>query len=199
MAKFKIKMKLSGLELDIEGSKEDIPLIAANLGQQLTGLLAPAAAIVSGEDASGNPPPPPSAPLQVVEEVKRRKKRTTTARSTDKVPETTNAPIDFRHDPAKFGAPKQSWTTSDKAIWLLQVVDTEMSGAVIVATFNKHFRQAGLIKVGNTNRDLGRLKSKSPAVVGEDTTQNPTKWFLTEEGKRQALKLIGDALGRAAG
>ena len=197
MGKFKIKMKLTGLELDIEGSKEDIPLIAANLGQQLTGLLGPAAAIASGTDASLSSAPAPS-PLQMVEEVKRRKKRATTSRSADAQSDTATAPIDFRHDPVKFGSPKQSWKTSDKAIWLLHVVGKELSGAVIAATFNKHFRQAGTITVGNSNRDLGRLKSKSPSVVGEDTTKNPPQWFLTEEGSRQALKLVGDGLGRTS-
>jgi len=197
VAKFKIKMKLTGLELDIEGSKEDIPLIAANLGQQLTGLLGPAAAIASGTDAS-SPPPVPAAPLPMVEEVKKRKKRVTAARSADATVEVATAAIDFRHDPVKFGTPKQPWKTSEKAVWLLHVVSKEMSGTVLVATFNKHFRQAGMITVSNANRDLGRLKSKSPAVVGEDTTKNPPQWFLTEEGSRQALKLVGDALGRAA-
>jgi hypothetical protein len=197
MAKFKIKMKLTGLELDIEGSKEDIPLIAANLGQQLTGLLGPAAAIASGTDPS-SPRAPTLAPLPMVDEVKKRKKRATSARSADAQSDATVTPIDFRHDPAKFGTPKQSWKTSDKAVWLLHVVGKDSSGAVIAATFNKHFRQAGTITVGNSNRDLGRLKSKSPAVVGEDTTQTPPRWFLTEEGSRQALKLVGDALGRTS-
>lgn len=198
MTKFKIKMKLSGLELEIEGSKEDIPLIAANLGQQLTGLLGPAAAIASGAaPSSPHAPAPSSTPLPMVDEVKRRKKRPTSVRSTDTTSPATNAPLDFRHDPVKFGTPKQSWSTSEKALWLLHVVEKELSGAVLVATFNKHFRQAGTINVSHTNRDLGRLKSKSPAVVGEDTTHTPPQWFLTEEGVRQALKLVGDALGRA--
>lgn len=196
MAKFKIKMKLSGLELDIEGSKEDIPLIAANLGQQLTGLIAPSATIASGVDLPFTPSSAPNgAALPLVEEVKRRKRRATNHRSTDAQSDSA-APVDFRHDPVKFGAPKQAWNTSDKAVWLLHVVGKELSGRVIVATFNKHFRQAGLINVSHANRDLGRLKSKSPAVVGEDTTQTPPCWFLTEEGTRQALKLVADALGR---
>jgi hypothetical protein len=198
VTKFKIKMKLTGLELDIEGSREDIPLIAANLGQQLTGLLGPAAAIAAGTDESTRCDPA-WAPLPMVDEVKKRRKRATTPRSVDTQPDAANAPIDFRHDPAKFGTPKQSWKTSDKAVWLMHVVAAELSGAVIVATFNKHFRQAGTITVGNSNRDLGRLKSKSPAVVGEDTTRTPPRWFLTEEGTRQAMKLVADALGRSSG
>jgi hypothetical protein len=198
MTKFKIKMKLSGLEIDIEGSREDIPLIAANLGQQLTGLLGPAAGIASGVDASVPLSVAPQIATPMVDEVRRRKKRVAPARSTDGAPaDKSVAAIDFRHDPVKFGAPKQSWNTADKSVWLLHVVGKEMSGRVIVATFNKHFRQAGLINVSHANRDLGRLKSKSPAVVGEDTTQAPPSWFLTEEGTRHALKLVGDALGRA--
>jgi hypothetical protein len=38
MSKFKFKLKLQGLELEMEGSRDDIPLIAHNLGNQLTGL-----------------------------------------------------------------------------------------------------------------------------------------------------------------
>lgn len=195
MARFKIKMELTGLKLDIEGSKEDIPLIAANLGQQLTGLLGPAAAIAAGE-VPGTAETPSRA-LPIVEEVKRRRRRATTAKGAEAT-NGSSGPIDFRHDPAKYGNPKQSWNTSDKAVWLLQVVGKEMSGTVLVATFNKHFKQAGIIAVGNTNRDLGRLKSKSPAVVGEDTTKSPSQWFLTDEGNRLAQKLVADALGRSA-
>lgn len=197
MTKFKIKMKLTGLELDIEGSREDIPLIAANIGQQLTGLLGPAAAIALGTGDASSHVDPARVPLPIVDQVKRRKKRATAPRSGDAQPEADNTPIDFRHDPAKFGTPKQSWKTADKSLWLMHVVATELSGAVMVATFNKHFRQAGTITVSNSNRDLGRLKSKSPAVVGEDTTQTPPRWFLTEEGTRQAMKLVADALGRS--
>jgi len=200
MSKFKINLELTGLKLNIEGSREDIPLITQGLAQQLTGLIAPAAAIASGDDDILDNRPP-AAPAPLVHEVKKRKKRVAPARGSgaaDSATEQMNAPIDFRHDPVRYGAPKQAWKTADKSVWLLHVVGSEMSGAVIVATFNKHFRQAGTITVSNANRDLGRLKGKSPAVVGEDTTKNPPQWFLTEEGTRQALKLVGDALGRAA-
>ena len=40
MSKFKFKLKLQGLELEMEGAREDIPLMAQNLGNQLTGTLA---------------------------------------------------------------------------------------------------------------------------------------------------------------
>ena len=36
MSKFKFKLKLQGLELEMEGAREDIPLMAQNLGNQLT-------------------------------------------------------------------------------------------------------------------------------------------------------------------
>lgn len=48
-SKFKIKFKVEKLELEIEGNREDVPLITQALGQQVSGLLAPASDIVQGE------------------------------------------------------------------------------------------------------------------------------------------------------
>ena len=37
MAKFRVKMKLQGLELGIEGSREDASLLSQNIGAQVAG------------------------------------------------------------------------------------------------------------------------------------------------------------------
>lgn len=207
MSKFKIKMKLQGLELEIEGSREDAPLITQNLGQQLAGLLRPTGAILEGElpvehgrvqqvltssDAMT---------VAVPRKITRRRKQIATANtenlSSDEVA------VDWKHDPTKYGTPKQSWSTTEKSIWTLYVVaeeanEKELSGPRIAQTFNKHFRQAGTILGHNVNRDLGRhkVKKKGHPPVSEDTTKSPPRWFLTEEGKRMAQELVADALGR---
>ena len=49
MSKFRIKMKLQGLELEIEGAREDASLISRNIGQQVASLMQPAGNIVDGE------------------------------------------------------------------------------------------------------------------------------------------------------
>lgn len=203
MAKFKVKLKLQGLEIEIEGSKEDIPGITHNLGQQLTGILAPAGAIVA-DDSYGQIPPATVAASVAPESKRKPRRRSPSASQVTDVTDKADQAIDWRNDTSKFGTPKQGWKTSDKSLWLIHAVGEqtgtkELSGASIAATFNKHFRQAGTIKVGNVNRDLGRLKVKKngPAVVSEDTTKTPAAWFLTEEGQRAAQKLVGEALGRA--
>lgn len=88
-------------------------------------------------------------------------------------------------------------------MWLLNVaaneVDTkEMTANQIADTFNKHFRQAGPIRVGNVSRDLGVKKRHTPALVSEDTTKSPPAWFLTEAGIKQANELAGKARGEVA-
>lgn len=45
MAKFRIRLKLQGLELEVDGEREDIPLISSAVQRQLTGLIQPAEAI----------------------------------------------------------------------------------------------------------------------------------------------------------
>ena len=206
MSKFKINLELTGLKLNIEGSREDIPLITQGLAQQLTGLIAPAAAIASGdEDVLENRA---SAPPPMVQEVRKKAKRKPAgARSgaTADAADGAGGPVNYRHDAEKYGSAKQTWTTAQKAMWLLHVVgesagQKELSAAVIASTFNQHFKQSGPIQRGNVGRDLGKLKTKAaggkPPGVAEDTTKNPSLWYLTEEGSRTAQALVSAALGR---
>lgn len=208
MSKFKIRMKLQGFELEIEGSREDMPLIAENLGQQFVGLLQPAGAIIEGESLELNKQNRPA--TDYLEKgsgsaVAKRKprKRTATAASTGE--ELGEEAVDWKHDSSKYGTPKQDWSTADKSVWLLYVVkaetgQAELSATRITKTFNKHFRQAKQILNFNVQRDLGKLKVKKGAatLVGEDTTKSPAGWFLTESGEKKALELIQSALGNGA-
>jgi hypothetical protein len=50
MSKFHIKLKLQGLELEVEGTRDDLPVIRRSLGQQFEGLLNPATEIAQGRN-----------------------------------------------------------------------------------------------------------------------------------------------------
>jgi hypothetical protein len=193
MSKFKIKLKLQGLDLEVEGSREDLPQLSAQLGAQLTGLIQPALALVEG--GSTNDVSPRAADVVTEGETPKRKKkraaRTVGAANTD----TSDTTIDWTHDPRKWGSPTQNWNTLQKSIWLIYVASkekglSELTQSQITATFNKHFKQAGTIMGSNVARDLGKKKLGRDALVGENTTKSPSAWFLTETGEAQAQKLI---------
>lgn len=200
MSKFRVSIKIQGLELEVEGTRDDVPALRKSLTQQLGGLFVPAMEIVDSVSSSQ----PPTDSTTVTEETNKRKRkpRATHSRSSGETRE--EKPVDWRHDTTKYGSPKQAWKTADKALWLLYVSAIEanvkeLSGSQIVLTFNKHFRQAGQLKIWNVNRDLGRLKTSSqgqPPLVSEDTTKNPPTWFLTEAGIKAAQKLVGESLGQ---
>lgn len=52
MSKFTIKVKLQGLEIEVEGTREDAPRIASQLGKQIGGLLQAPATLASGNGSS---------------------------------------------------------------------------------------------------------------------------------------------------
>lgn len=202
MAKFKLKMKLQGFELEVEGSREDVPLITQSMAEQFAGLLQPMTAIVEGSSQVSDVVD--NSPVSLLEQEssirkKSKRKRTSPQRSDSAAVGDGNI-INWRHDPAKYGSPQQKWKTSDKAIWLLYVAgeesnEKELSTAQISATFNKHFRQAKIIQSSNVSRDLGKLKVSQNAPVAEDTTLNPAKWYLTDEGVKLAAALVAKAVG----
>lgn len=202
MHKFKVKLKIEKFELEVEGSRDDIQLIAQNVSQQVAGMLAPAAGIVDGSGAIDVEATPDIAHQEEVNNKPKRKRRNGSAR---RIPTLPNDEIvfDWRHDPGRWGSPQQDWNTTKKAIWILYVVEhelskTEMSGSQIAATFNKHFRQAGAVHPPNVTRDLGKAKQKAPAIVGEDTSISPSQWYLTDKGKSFAQELIAEALGQVS-
>ncbi|MBL8713427.1 MAG: hypothetical protein JNM12_11040 [Alphaproteobacteria bacterium] len=203
MGKFKIKMKLQGLELEIEGSREDVPLISENLGRQMAGLLQPAGAIVEGEVSSKQIDLFPQTTDTVITKRSRRRKTGTSTVGTSPSEGVATGAIDWRHDPSKFGVPSQTWNTSDKSVWLLYVIaeaaeQKELSAGRIAKTFEKHFRQAGVLKPSNVSRDLGKLKLATPALTGEDTTKDPSLWYLTDAGRKHAQQLIAKSISEVA-
>lgn len=187
MAKFRIRLKLQALELEIDGEREDIPGITSAVQQQFGGLIQPVEAIVDGRNRlrgaalSPNPDPPPS-------KARGGRRRGGAAKGNDSA---AGQPVAFRHDPAKFGVPRQGWTVLQKAIWMLLVIKrsagpSEIGGSPLAATFNQQFKQAGKLRPNLVTRELGRAKVQSPALVGEDAGN----WYLTNEGERYAQELI---------
>jgi hypothetical protein len=202
MSKFKVKFKITGLELEIEGTREDVPLISRNLASQFGNVFSPAANIVQGT--------PPSTPRELLEVIpaapaagqarsKRSSRRTSASADTTKVEKI----FDWTHNVQEWGTPSQDWNPLQKSIWLLYVakaqgVTGEMTSSQIANTFNKHFRQAGTIRPSNVSRDLGKAKTLAPAKVGEDSTKTPASWFLTVEGEKTAAELMNEGRGLKA-
>lgn len=204
MSKIKIKMKLQGFELEIEGSKEDIPIITQGITQQLTSLIQAPGQIFGDDEPNESPSRPQDNAILIETKTKKPAKRRPNNTTTTSIPNGGPNVLDWVNDPKKYSTPSQKWNTANKAIWLLYVCHeelsaSEMDGTVIANTFNKHFKQSGMIKNFNVSRDLGKLKiSKGPpSPIGENTTKNPTTWFLTEEGMKKAKALISERLSEA--
>jgi hypothetical protein len=204
MARFKVKLKLQGLELEIEGTRDDVPMMSQNLGRQIIGLIQPAADIIEGgpprhmQQLSSSL----AAPTNEIASLKkdRRRKRTlhTSSQRGNGKPDVA---LDFKHDFEKWGTPKQSWTIRHKTLWLLYIVlqqmDTkELTSQEVTKTFNKHFRQAGTLQAPYVTRELGRAKQLNRPLVGQDSTKSPSTWFLTQAGEQISLGLVSEALGR---
>ncbi len=201
MSKFRMKLKLQGFELEIEGNREDASIIGRSIGDQISGMLSPSLNILDGEIDSGTPPQS-SVPLVAVAAKKRGGVRRAKAMSSGGEA-SSQANIEFRNDPSKYATPTQQWSTVEKAIWLLYVIREvsqvpELSTGQIVKTFNTHFRQAKTVTHSNVSRDLGKAKVSSPSLVGEDPTKSPAVWFLTDEGARKAQAIIANARTPAA-
>jgi hypothetical protein len=205
LGKFHIKMKVQGFELEVDGTRDDLPVVREALTQQFAGLMGPATDL-----ADGQPPQRPilsgatSAAAAASENSKRARRKTRSA--TDVAGGNgKDTAIDWRHDTATYGSPLQKWKNAQKAIWLLYVGASaanvpEMSNGTIAATFTKHFRQAGPIRKSNLARDLGLLKvgkNGTPPLVSEDTSKNTPVWYLTDAGVKEAQSLVVEALGQA--
>lgn len=192
MSKFKFRLKLQGLELEMEGSRDDIPLMAQNIGNQLAGLMQPAAGM-----ANGGSPDSTNDPVTIDhianDKAKLKKPRKRSASTQPSNVEGTI--IEWQHHAANYGNPQQSWNTAKKAIWTLYVVSHEaklkqLTATQIADTFNRKFKQAGPIRATNVSRDLGTAKLKKPALTGEDTAKATSEWFLTDAGSKSAQESI---------
>lgn len=195
MSKFKFKMKLEGLEIEMEGSKDDIPLMASSLGNHLAGLMQPATEMPGVSNGSNGP-----GGIKTIDHAERevaparKRKRSTSSQSAK---DGSSDAIEWQHDSTKYGNPQQAWNPTKKALWLLYVVSqevrlTQISASQITNTFNKKFKQAGVVRGSNISRDLGKAKTRSPSLTGENTTKNPSEWYLTEAGVREAQAAVAE-------
>jgi hypothetical protein len=191
--KFKLgEIKISGIELEIEDEREHATAVLAEIQHQIAGAVQPALSksllgvgpVVDVPPANGQPTP--------TSPVRQRRKRA--AGASGKGSDNTAQPITLIHDPDKYGNPQQGWSTPNKAIWLLWVVEQaankkELSAAEIADTFNQHYRQFGTVSASNVTRDLGSQRKKNPAPVGTDPNRSPQVWFLYDAGKARAERL----------
>jgi len=189
MAKFRIRLKVQALELEIDGEREDIPLITRTVGRQFSGLIEPAEVAADTQKQL--------APLSVPTDGDGTKGKPPRRSRANKSPADTAEPIQFRHDSGKYGNPLQTWGVAEKCLWLLHVLkhstDTnEATAPQLVATFKHHFKAAGKLHPPHVTRELTKAKGDNPAPIGEDSGQ----WFLTDEGERQAKQLIKTVIGQ---
>ncbi len=184
MAKFRIRLKVQGLELEVDGEREDIPIITATVQRQLASIVEPAEVVAEtprlGSRTDQQEPNGSSG-----------KNRTPRRRSGTPRASGDGTPIDFRHDSSKYGNPLQTWSIIQKTLWLLYALKSqanakEVDPAQLVATFNQQFKSTGKLHPPLVTRELGKAKVSNPAPVGEDKGL----WYLTDEGDRQAQALI---------
>ncbi|MEQ1760457.1 MAG: hypothetical protein ABL986_19260 [Vicinamibacterales bacterium] len=201
MAKFRISLKLQGLELEVEGTRDDLPMLKEALSQQFVGMLTPATDLAGG-DTVPQLKTLNGSTTDAANVAASKKRRSPRAGKTTKDGAVPDDELIWVHDPAKWGTPLQSWTTQQKALWTLYVAQRErsaqdMTASQITTSFNKRFRQTGQIRHGNVARDLGKAKSSrgtDPALVSEDTTKNPSRWFLVDAGTKFAETLVAKTL-----
>lgn len=183
MSKFSVKIKIQGLEIEVEGSQDAAPRIAQRVGEQISTLVKPPLLIEMGKSNG-------SLGSESSEEPgKAKKKKPGSGGGGSKA---SADDVTFTHNPTQHGSPAQAWTTAQKAIWLLYVINSDkpLSGYSIAKAFNKNFKSAGAINNGNVNKGLEkeRLKGTS-ATVGADTADGTTRYYLTEAGKAMGAKL----------
>jgi hypothetical protein len=182
MANFRIRMKVQGFELEVDGEREDIPAITNAVKDQLGGF------VISGDVVTDGRKQLEATNRGTTDDDKGGRRRN---RNAGRSSEAAAAAIEFRHDAAKYGNPIQDWIAAQKCIWLLFVIEgttgtKEVSGPQLAATFNSAFKASGKLHPPHVTRDLAKEKIKNPAPIGEDKGL----YYLTDEGKRQAQQLI---------
>lgn len=199
--KVKFKLKITGFELEMEGTKESTALITSQVSQTLRGLISAPSLDEepNNENGKNNRVENAEAALVPTSTHSKRKRR---QRPGNLSAQAESDVIDFIHEIDKYGMPSIKWSTSTKSLWLLYVVKQiakkdAMTTKQIIETFNKHFKQAKT--VANVGRDLGQLKLDTNYYVGEDTTKNPHEWYITESGEKHVQKLIADLKTQANG
>lgn len=198
MAKTKFKIKITGLEVEFEGDREDLPRVTENIAGQMGGMMSIPSVVAP---ARVLPPPTQETVSEPNQKPKRRKSKTISTSGSTQSKSTKKAqPIDWDHDIERWGQPPQSWNPTKKAIWLIYVVKqetsrTEVTASEIAESFNKHFQESGRISASNVSRDLRKVKQQQPALASNNTTASPNPWYLTQAGVLYAEGLVAEARG----
>lgn len=205
MAKFEVEMELQGFRLKVKAEREDdVSRITQQIGRQLSGFTQPFAGIVDSSriietqavtktEGNGEAAVP------------RKSAAKTTRKRARKVDENSMAQaITWQHDASVWGTPKQKWTAAQKILWTTYVIEkktgrSEVSGPEIADAFNRTFKEFGPLNKQNMPRDLGSLKTRSPAQVMSNAGGASIMWYLTEAGKLEAEKLVAEARGFTGG
>lgn len=181
MSKFSVKIKLQGLEIEVEGSQDVAPRIAKQVGEQIGALVKPPLLIEMGKSNGASS----ESPDEDKGKSKKKKSSGSGKGSIEDVP--------FTHDPSTHGSPSQEWTTVQKAIWFLYAAApaNPVSGGSIAKSFNKQFKSAGAIVGSNVTAGLDKekLKGASAPVGAEVLDGSPSRYYLTEAGKAMGAKL----------
>jgi hypothetical protein len=206
MSKFKVNVKLQGyevklgsIEFSVEGEKEDAQKISQEIERQLGGMIHGPAVIAPTSLKSGNGNSNQRVLEGQVSDDENGTDKATKGRSRksggSSGSRTPSEPINLSHDSATDGSPQQGWTTVQKAIWFLYVINQQasipqMTANNITKNFNKYFRAAGAIHRGNVIKYLEaeRVKGQN-ATVGADMDDGAAKYFLTQAGIALADKL----------
>jgi hypothetical protein len=194
VAKFRIRLKVQGLDLEVDGERQDLPAITNAVQQQLSSMVIPGEIIADGHKQLGDGGNGSGAGSED-ENKKKRPGRRERRPGGDGAPA---SPIEFRHDAAKYGNPVQSWSVTEKSVWLLYVLKkvgaaSEVSGPALAATFNQYFKAAGRVHPPLVTREFAKVKVQNPAPIGEDKNG----FYLTDEGDKQAEQLIQSVLNPA--
>jgi hypothetical protein len=65
----------------------------------------------------------------------------------------------------------------------------------MVTTFDRLFRTAGKLNVGNIGRDFVKLNAEPPPKVEMNGTVDPNTWYLTDAGIKHTERLVRAARG----
>ncbi|MCX3267315.1 hypothetical protein [Pedobacter agri] len=192
---FKFELKITGFELKVEGSKEDVAAITSSVANQLKGLTTPQ--VFGDNTETEDVEATEVAPIQLPPSTQKKKssRRKPTSGGSGSGGSSKVEPIDFKNDPKKYSTPMMTWTTQQKALWILYVMKnekslSELSTAQIANTFNAQYKQTKTIHSPNISRDLGKVKLGNGALVGENVTANPHRWYLTDAGDAFVQNLI---------
>jgi hypothetical protein len=200
MAKFEVEMQIQGFKLRVWSEREeDVPRITGQLGQQLAGLLRPSTEILDVTPRVQTAFAV-NAPEEKSQDPNKRKRhaKSSRIRKSGASESAGSQMVNWQHAPAKWGMPRQAWTTGQKILWTLYVAAKEtshedLSSPAIAETFNTAFREFGPLAKQNLPRELGNLKKKTPTQVLDNRTGSPIKWYLTDAGSREAEKLVAEA------